>query len=146
MSTATSCSQRTTIFPPILRRSEDSDYRRWYGRTLGRLSMAEAALSDMAAQWTEASRLHMLGTRPFSAAENMRLSLVGGEVIDVVWEAMQTLWSTMGSSPARDGERMQRVFRDLAMLRNHGIATSFDNFARELADHALGTTAGARDG
>ena len=62
---------RTTIFPPILRRSEDSDYRRWYGRTLGRLSMAEAALSDMAAQWTEASRLHMLGERPFSVAENM---------------------------------------------------------------------------
>lgn len=137
---------RTTIFPPILPRNEDSDYRRWYGRTLGRLSMAEAALSDMASQWTEASRLHMLGERPFSAAENMRLLLVCGEVIDVVWEAMQTLWTTVGSSPARDGERMQRVFRDLAMLRNHGIATSFDNFARELADHTLGTTAGVRDG
>src|SRR5271165_1088070 len=100
----------------------------------------------MAAQWTEASRLHMEGRRPFGAAENIRLLLVCGEVIEFVWQAMQTLWSTMGSSPARDGERMQRVFRDLAMLRNHGIVTSFDNFARELADHTLVTTVGAREG
>ncbi|HEX2783416.1 MAG TPA: hypothetical protein VHN36_07500, partial [Ilumatobacteraceae bacterium] len=132
---------RTTIFPPITPRIEDSDYRRWYGRTLGRLAMAEAALSNQSTQWTEASRLHMLGLRPFSVEENMRLTLLAGEVIDIVWEAMQTVWSTMGSTPALDGARMQRVFRDLAMLRNHGIGTAFDNMARRLADHTLGPNA-----
>lgn len=136
---------RTTIFPPFSLRSESTDYRRWYGRALGRLAMAEAALSNMAAQWTEAGRSHMVGGSPFTVAENIRLLLLCGEVIDVVWEIMQTVWSTMGTTPARDGERMQRVFRDLAMLRNHGIGASFDVMGRELADLTLGTTTGVRD-
>lgn len=136
---------RTTIWPPITRRIEDSDYRRWYGRALGRLAVAEAALTSMAQQWTEGGRRFMLGGPSISMAENNRLLLLGGEVIDIVWEIMQTLWTTMGTYPAQDGQRMQRVFRDLAMLRNHGIATAFDNRARELADHVLGTTAGVQN-
>lgn len=136
---------RSTIFPPVSRRSENTDYRRWYGRALGRAAMAEAALSNMATEWTAAGRSHMQGGAPFSMAQNIRMLLLCGEVIDIVWETMQTLWSTMGTTPARDGERMQRIFRDLATLRNHGIAPSFDVLARELADLTLGTTTGARD-
>lgn len=137
---------KTTIWPPIIRRAEDSDYRRWYGRAIGRLAMAEAALTNMAHQWTELGRRHMQGEGAFSTAENYRLMLLAGEVIDIVWEIMQTLWTTMGTSPAQQGQRMQRVFRDIAMLRNHGVVTDFDNRARILADHLLGTAAGAHGG
>lgn len=137
---------KTTIFPPNIRRAEDADYRRWYGRAVGRLAMADAALSSMALQWTETGRRHMLGGPPCSWEESHRLTLLCGEVIDIVWEIMQSLWSTMGTSPAQNGQRMQRVFRDVAMLRNHGVATTFDTRARELADQALSNIPSAKVG
>jgi|688.fasta_scaffold201989_2 3-hydroxy-9,10-secoandrosta-1,3,5(10)-triene-9,17-dione monooxygenase len=132
---------KPTIWPPISQRLENDDYLRWYGRALGRLAMAEAALTNLAQQWTESGRRRMLGEPPVSEAENLRMMLLGGEVIDIVWEIMQTLWTTMGTSPAQNGQRMQRVFRDVAMLRNHGVAADFDNRARQLAAQVLGKPA-----
>ncbi len=47
---------RTTHRPPIILRSHDPDYQRWYGRARAKTETAEAALLQAADQWMEACR------------------------------------------------------------------------------------------
>ena len=131
---------RTTMRPPIVLRSEDADYRRWYGTAIAKLAAAEALVLQIYDQWTDAARRNMTGEAPFTMGDDLRLVLMAREAINMGWDIMQDiLWRTAGSSPARDGERMQRVFRDTAMIRAHALNTYFDTMTRELADEALGT-------
>ena len=61
--------------------------------------------------------------RPEFAAGSNRSDHVGAiarEAYIFAWEAMeQNIWRTAGSSSTRDGERMQRMFRDMAMIAGH---------------------------
>jgi 3-hydroxy-9,10-secoandrosta-1,3,5(10)-triene-9,17-dione monooxygenase len=125
---------KTTILPPIQLRRENPDFQRWFGHAIGRLSAAEAAILNTAQQWTERARQDMLGETPFSAGENARLALISAEAISMAWSVMEELlWRTAGTTPTKDGERMQRLFRDMSMIRSHAFNAGFDIFARDLA-------------
>ena len=131
-------SSKTTILPPIQLRKENPDFRRWFGQAIGRLSAAEAAILHGAQQWTERARQDMLGETPFSAGENARLALISAEAISMAWNVMEELlWRTAGTTPTKDGERMQRLFRDMSMIRSHAFNSGFDLFARDLADEVF---------
>ena len=56
------------------------------------------------------------------------------------WEAWsQNIWRTAGlSSSTRDGERMQRMFRDMAMIAGHRNTQLRDFAYRELAAETFG--------
>ena len=136
---------RTTMRPPIGLRAHDADYRRWYGTAMGQVAVAEAALSDMVRQWMEAAELNMLGEKRFSVADEIRLIYIASEVIKIACGAMDILWSTAGSSAARNGNRMQHIFRDLAVTRAHALNTFTDLMTRELSDEVLQTIGGVRD-
>lgn len=136
---------KTTMRPPIQLRAEDTDYRRWYGQARGRLALADSALRTMMSDWMEAARRNMTGEEPFTIAKEIELIFVASEVIRMVWEAMDILWFSAGSSAAKDGERMQMFFRDVAMARAHALNTFTDLLTRELSDEILETTGGDRD-
>jgi 3-hydroxy-9,10-secoandrosta-1,3,5(10)-triene-9,17-dione monooxygenase len=129
---------KTTIQPPITLRKEDSDFRGWFGSAIAKLSAAEAAILNTVQQWSENARKDMDGEKSFSASENFRLALVSAEAIDLSWKTMEAiLWRTAGTTPTKDGQRMQRIFRDLSMIRSHAFNSFFDKFGRELADEVL---------
>jgi 3-hydroxy-9,10-secoandrosta-1,3,5(10)-triene-9,17-dione monooxygenase len=138
---------KPTMRPPIVPRYEDPDYCRNFGNAAGKIAFAEGALIDYCRQWTELSVKQMTGEAPFTVAEELRLCLMAGEIIDMCWHVMESiLFPTAGSSAARDGERMQRLFRDMAMARSHAYNTQLDPIRRRLSEALFATGADDKSG
>jgi 3-hydroxy-9,10-secoandrosta-1,3,5(10)-triene-9,17-dione monooxygenase len=130
---------KTTARPPITLRIKDRDYQRWYGRALTRIRLAEAALNDAAAQHMELCRRNVEEGVPFTYGDDITLAGVLREVIVLCWEIVDDdLWQTVGASVARDGERMERIFRDMAVAIAHRNPLLRDYYYVEVARAALG--------
>jgi len=120
--------------PPFSRRSEDVDYQRWFGTASGQVSTAEAACDAYARQWMDLSE-----RVAWKREEDLRLSGIAREVVNsLCWPAVQTVIRTCGSSTIRNGERMERVWRDFSQLYSHGWQLLFDVAARDLARERTG--------
>jgi 3-hydroxy-9,10-secoandrosta-1,3,5(10)-triene-9,17-dione monooxygenase len=136
--------RKTTARPPIILRVKDRDYQRWYGRALTRSRLAEAALYDCANQHMELCRANVEDGVAFSYGEDMTLAGVLREVIVLCWEIVDDdLWQTVGASVARDGERMERIFRDMAVAVAHRNPQLRDFFYVEIGRAALGEPRGS---
>jgi 3-hydroxy-9,10-secoandrosta-1,3,5(10)-triene-9,17-dione monooxygenase len=129
---------RTTIYPPIVLRTEDPDYQLHYGEATGKISAASAALFGAVQQWND---LCEQGPAAFTREEEWRLATISREVIRLCWDAVEgELFPTAGSSAIRHGARIERVWRDLSMLHGHaGYAIALKTMAnRELAKAHFG--------
>jgi 3-hydroxy-9,10-secoandrosta-1,3,5(10)-triene-9,17-dione monooxygenase len=130
---------RTTQRPPIVPRFADESYQRWFGFALSRVATAEAALIECAREIAELSRRGVEDGVPFSREDDLRLALVAREAMAIAWQATTDhLFRTAGSSAARHGERMERLFRDMAMSWTHFTNVLTDWIATELAREHLG--------
>ncbi|WP_018657683.1 acyl-CoA dehydrogenase family protein [Actinomadura flavalba] len=109
---------RTTLYPPIVPRTEDPDYQFRYGEAAAMIHTAEAAVLHAAREWDEACAR---GAAAFTRDEELRLALVAREAVRLCWRAVESqLVPTAGSSALVDGARFARVWRDLSMLHGHG--------------------------
>jgi 3-hydroxy-9,10-secoandrosta-1,3,5(10)-triene-9,17-dione monooxygenase len=129
---------RTTSFPPIVGRAEDPDFQRWYGEATGKLATGEAALYNAIEHWKD---LCAQGPAAFTKEREWRVGTICREVIRLCWAAVeQFIYPTAGSSAVRRGERIERVWRDLSMMKSHaGISVVLDTMAnRELAKAHFG--------
>ena len=130
---------KTTARPPITLRINDRDYQRWYGRAVTRIRLAEAALHDSAVQHMELCRRNVEDAVPFTYGDDITLAGVLREVIVLCWEIVDDdLWQTVGASVARDGERMERIFRDMAVAIAHRNPQLRDYYYGEVGRAALG--------
>ena len=130
---------RKTQRPPIVTRSEDPDYQRWYGLAVGRVGAAEAILLHVAEQWHEACRRSVEDGVPFTREEDLRLNMVAREALTLAWEAMQgEIFRTAGSSAARAGQRIERIFRDMSIGWGHFGQIVRDWTAREWSREHFG--------
>ncbi|GAB1511487.1 acyl-CoA dehydrogenase family protein [Actinophytocola sp. KF-1] len=123
---------RTTMFPPIQSRAENTDYQRWYGEASGKLATAEAAFDGIVAQWQD---LCAQGPAAFTKEREYRLAAMCREVVRLAWTAVeQYIYPTAGSSSVGRGQRLERVWRDLSMMQSHaGIAVALTTMVnREL--------------
>ena len=77
------------------------------------------------------------GGKPFSLEEDLELvaSLQHGGRL--AWEAIELLARTSGSSAAKDGERMQRYYRDASIYRSH-LSSQYEMLAQRLGMMHLG--------
>ena len=111
---------RTTHRPPIVLRSHDPDYQRWYGHARAKVDTAEAAMFSAADQWMEACRRQVEDGVPFDVEEDLRIQSITRESVRLCWDALQEyVFRTAGSSAAHDGQRMQRIWRDMSMVWGH---------------------------
>lgn len=134
---------RRTQRPPIVDRYLDPDYQRWYGQAIARVDAAEALLDGVATRWAEHTRSFAQSGRPFSREDDLALNVAAREALTLAWTAMhEDLFRTAGTSAARNGERIQRVFRDVAMDWGHIGNVTRDWAWRELARERLGVSAG----
>lgn len=124
---------KMTAIPPIQPRVDNPDYQRWFGEAATKIAFAEAAYYDACEKWTEDARLNMLGQRDASDPRENLSMVICGQVIEMCWEAMQLLYRTAGTSSAFDGQRFQRVYRDMSTARSHAYNTRFDQLHRDLA-------------
>ena len=77
------------------------------------------------------------GGDPFAPEEDMRLYTALQHAARQAWEATELLFRGSGSSAARNGERMQRYFRDFAMARTQ-FAMQYERAAEFLAMRHFG--------
>ena len=133
---------RKTQRPPILPRHLDPDYQRWFGLALGQAATAEAAVLSGAEQYMALCRRAVDTGEPFTREDDLRLNVVARESLRLAWETMHNLiFKTAGTSAAKNGERMERIFRDMAMDWGHFGTLAGDWAARELAREHLGLQA-----
>ncbi|RSN62063.1 acyl-CoA dehydrogenase [Streptomyces sp. WAC 04229] len=108
---------RTTILPPFPPRAEDPDYQLWYGQASSMIDAAETLVGAAARRW------HELSEQPpeaFTAEEDVRIALLCREATQLAWRAVdEIIQPTAGSTSAREGERLERVWRDLSTGRTH---------------------------
>lgn len=133
---------RKTQRPPIVSRAEDPDYQRWFGLAMGQIATAEAALLQCGEQWMELARRSTEEDIPFSREDDLRLNVIAREALTIAWNVMQgQIFRTAGSGAARNGQRIERIFRDMSMGWGHFGTIVGDWAARELAREYLGLVA-----
>jgi 3-hydroxy-9,10-secoandrosta-1,3,5(10)-triene-9,17-dione monooxygenase len=126
---------KQTPMPPFVPRTEDPDFQRWLGSAWGKLQMVEAALLSCLDQHAEYSRLNSTGEREYTFADDHRIGVAAREAFIFAWEAVEKdLYRTIGSSAARNGQRFERIFRDLAMAAGHRNTLLRETSYRDLAN------------
>jgi 3-hydroxy-9,10-secoandrosta-1,3,5(10)-triene-9,17-dione monooxygenase len=130
---------KTTPLPPFGPRVSDREHQKWFGRAVTRAKVAEMVLHQAADEHMERSRASVEDGVDYSYGDDMTLAGTLREVIRLCWDIVDSdLWQTVGASVARDGERMPRVFRDMAITIAHRNVQMRDMFYGEIGRHALG--------
>jgi 3-hydroxy-9,10-secoandrosta-1,3,5(10)-triene-9,17-dione monooxygenase len=126
---------KTTSFPPIVPRTDDPDFQRWYGVGAGKVIAAEALTVACAKEWMD-----IAAAGAFDRYQDMRLVAMSREVLDLCWEAThEVFFRVAGSSSVLAGSRMERIWRDMSTLRSHSGFVFFIEFSkRELAKARFG--------
>ena len=137
---------RKTQRPPIIERVAGPRLPALVWAARSRASRPrEALIVGVAERWAE----RCAGVGPSTAAcsrarTTCALNAIAREALTLAWTAMhEDIFRTAGTSAARAGERMERIFRDVAMDWGH-IGNAIRDWAwRELARERLGLAAGA---
>lgn len=132
-------STRAAAWAPTMKRYELAEYQRHLGRAMGRVAAAEAATLGLAEQFMQLCRRSVQDGVAFSREDDYRLVMAGIEVGRLVWHTVEgILFHTGGSAGARDGQRLQRYFRDLATYWSHNTAAQEEVLAERLGRLHLG--------
>ena len=130
---------RNTQRPPIIPRAQDPLYRLWFGRASARVAAAEAALNALIDRHTALCRRTVEQGIPYQREDDLRLNIVAREAQGLAWQALQDdIFRVAGSSAALNGERLERVFRDVAMDWGHFGNSLRDWTGSEFARERLG--------
>lgn len=126
---------KPTSLPPIVPRTEDPDFQRWYGIGAGKVITAETITIACAEQWMETA-----ASGEFTREQDMRLVAMSREVLDLCWDAVhEVFFRVAGSSSVLNGSRMERIWRDMSTLRSHsGFVYFIELSKRELARARFG--------
>jgi 3-hydroxy-9,10-secoandrosta-1,3,5(10)-triene-9,17-dione monooxygenase len=128
---------RTTNVPPIVPRSEDPDFQRWLGMAIARVDAAEVMVMGAARHFMEQCAGIPEG-RPFSYEEDHRVAMIARQALRYAWETVSDeLIRTSGTTAVRDGQRFQRIVRDMTTAWGHLYNALGDSAARELAKARL---------
>ena len=132
-----SITTRKTTFPPQVWRYEHHDFQRTYGFARGMTDAAEELLYRAGEMYMEYCDRWARTGQPFSREDDIRLFGILQQSGRLAADAVELLFRSGGSSPAKRGQRMQRYFRDVAMYRGH-IAAQYLNLASEFAKAHFG--------
>ena len=126
---------KTTSFPPIIPRTQDPDFQRWYGIGAGKVIAAETLTTACAQEWMD-----IAARGAFDRYQDMRLVAMSREVLDLCWDATHEIFFRVaGSGSVLGGTRMERIWRDMSTLRSHSGFVYFTEFSkRELAKARFG--------
>lgn len=106
-------------FAPNLKKFEHHDWQRVFGLALAATDAAEAVLLRSGEIIMELCRDNAAGVRPFDLAAALRIQSMQHRAAGLAWEAGLELYRAASSTSAKDGEPMQRFFRDLATFKSN---------------------------
>lgn len=132
---------RKTPLPPVQLRLHDVDYQRNYGAAWTKIKTAELTLDGVIAQHAEFCEATVAGTREYTFLDDWSLACVVREVMVQLWETLQQdLLRVVGSGSMRQGERFDRIFRDLTSAITHRNPMLREQAFRNTAVLMLGIT------
>ncbi len=123
---------RTTYIPPIVPRYQHHEFQRPFGLALGMVDAAEMTVLKATDLYLDYCRRGVEGGEPFTVEEDTRLYTSLQHAARFAWEATELLFRNAGTSAARNGQRMQRYYRDISMSRTQ-FAANFERAAEWLA-------------
>jgi 3-hydroxy-9,10-secoandrosta-1,3,5(10)-triene-9,17-dione monooxygenase len=97
------------------------DWQRIFGLALSMTHSAEAILLRSAELYVEYARGRTDGTGQFTGKEAMLLMGMQHQASRIAWEAGYDLFRASSTVSIRDGQPMQRFFRDFATFRNNPV-------------------------
>jgi 3-hydroxy-9,10-secoandrosta-1,3,5(10)-triene-9,17-dione monooxygenase len=130
---------RPFAWNPAIKRYELEHYQRYIGEAIAEISTAEAAVIQGAEQWMELARQNVEEERPFTAQDDARLEALQATACRIAWRAVEgILFRTGGSASARNGQRMQRYWRDMSTYWSHNTPAQRDLLLTRLGRMHLG--------
>lgn len=130
---------RKSTFKPDTLRADLADYQRWDGLAAGMIATGEAAILHAAEEYMELSRRSVEEGIEFTVEEDLRLAMIALEAGRLAWHAVEGfVFRTGSSSAARDGQRLQRYFRDLCTYWTHNGPSQNEFFAQNYGRARLG--------
>ena len=106
--------------PPYHERFKEPEFQSHYGRALGLIATAEAALIRAGEDYMNHAREEAAGGAAFDDEKDLRLLLVEQQAIRLAWDGMELIYRTVGTSDAaRDGATIGRIFRNMAVINTH---------------------------
>jgi 3-hydroxy-9,10-secoandrosta-1,3,5(10)-triene-9,17-dione monooxygenase len=133
---------KDTLTLPIMRRYLHHDYQRVLGLALGLVGAAKRLALNAGDVYMHYCRRGYEGGEPFTLEEDLELFATLEHGGRLVWEAVEMLFRTSSSSGAKDGQRMQRYYRDISMYRGH-LSAQYEMAAERLAGVHLGLATGS---
>jgi 3-hydroxy-9,10-secoandrosta-1,3,5(10)-triene-9,17-dione monooxygenase len=131
--------QRPHAWNPTIKRYELEQYQRYVGEAIAEIATAEAAVIQGAEQWMELARQNVEEGRPFTAQDDARLEALQATACRIAWRAVEgILFRTGGSASARNGQRMQRYWRDMSTYWSHNTPAQRDLLLTRLGRMHLG--------
>jgi len=117
-------------YPPFSPRSEVPEYQRQFGEAWALVGMAEATLERVGRDYMAFAEREVNTGEPFSDQLDRQLQLLEQYVTKTAADALDIMFRTAGTSATRSGARLQRYYRDMAMVRTHRAA-QFEAGAQE---------------
>lgn len=133
---------KDTLFLPTMRRYLHHEYQRALGLAMGMVNAAKRLALNAGDIYMEYCRRGFEGGEPFSLEEDLELFASLEQGGRLVWEAVEMLFRTSSSSGAKDGQRMQRYYRDVSIYRGH-LSAQYNVVAERLAAVHLGLATGS---
>ena len=115
---------RTTkplLSPQPIFKYQHHDWQRIFGLALAMTNAAEAVLLRTGELYVEYAKARTDGTGQFTGKETMLLMGMQHQASRIAWEAGYDLFRASSSASIRDGQPMQRFFRDFATFRNNPV-------------------------
>jgi 3-hydroxy-9,10-secoandrosta-1,3,5(10)-triene-9,17-dione monooxygenase len=106
---------------PTPPRYENHDFQRVYGVALAKIDAANSIVLRVAQAIEEEVSEALAGGAPVTPEVSLRHYGELTVVWDLVWAAVEELFRKSSTSGSRDGQRMQRYWRDLCAFRSNGI-------------------------
>ena len=118
-------------------RSRDPNHQRVLGLAIAYTDAAHSILMQCAELYHEYARDAMEGGEPFSAERTFRIYGQLMTAHKLCWEAGDLVFRAGSTTGARDGARLQRLWRDLCAFRTNGVH-QLDFNATSIAQAHLG--------
>jgi 3-hydroxy-9,10-secoandrosta-1,3,5(10)-triene-9,17-dione monooxygenase len=112
-------SNKKTNFPPFHFRSHEAEFQQHFGEAQALIDTAEAALLKLTADYMDLARQHVASGTPLDEEMERRLILMEQHVIRLVWDAVELMFRTSGTSAASKSSPLGRALRNLAVIRTH---------------------------
>jgi 3-hydroxy-9,10-secoandrosta-1,3,5(10)-triene-9,17-dione monooxygenase len=112
---------KRTYQPPYHERFREGEFQAHFGRALGLVATAEAALLRAGQEYMEYAQADAAGD-PFSDERDQRLLLIELHCMRMAWEAVELIYRTVGTSDAaKQGAMIGRIFRNMAVINTHPL-------------------------